>query len=97
MMPVTCLVLAEVSPEHNTYVYDSIFSSLLRGPQFLCLPWMNVVADRVGRDVLWGGGASCPLHLMTREVYHAEQRHGHLTPGLIVTASKSLESSIGNR
>lgn len=29
---------------------------------------------------------------MTCKVYHIEQRHGHLTPGFIVTASESLES-----
>jgi len=44
-----------------------------------------------------GAGTLRPPYLMTCKVYHVEQRHGHLTPGLIVTASKSLESSIGNQ
>lgn len=43
------------------------------------------------------GGTWRPLYLMTCKVYHVEQRHGHLTAGSIVTASKSLESDIGNQ
>lgn len=47
----------------------------------------------------WDGdrGTLRPPHLMTCKVYHVEQRHGHLTRGFIVTASKSLESTIGNQ
>lgn len=61
---------------------------------------INAVAAvcEAGREgVGWGRGTPRPPYLMTYKVYHVEQRHGHLTPGLIVTASKSLESTIGNQ
>lgn len=89
---VKCLLSKALNFGH-VVLLAALANSLFHTP-----PWINAVvafceADRVG----WERGTACPPYLMTCRVYHVEQRHGHLTSGLVVTASKSLESTIGNQ